>query len=163
MGGRNSGNKFSSSVHEQRQTSLEQGVPIFVPGPAFPQPPEACMTSPKESRFSSAFARLESSLNKFDPTKRPAYEVEKYYLKFIEEMLEQNTDSENTSASLTCLQRWIGDVIKVDDEYRTSINAPISKIVYEKLRQKRDLDAHIEGKTVPSKSNAEPQKDQGAD
>lgn len=118
--------------------SLEQGIPLVVPGPALPQPFEACMQAPKERTVGKALARLEASVKRGNTNNEPIETVLSHFMRFVDIVVAQEAEAGQTDASLRCMQSWATMVVEGDNEWRKSIGAPDSKSVYERLRKEKE-------------------------
>lgn len=118
--------------------SLEQGIPLVVPGPALPQPIEACMKAPKERTVSKALARLQLSMKRANTNNEPIEAVISHFMRFVDIVVVQEAEAGQTDASLRCMQAWAKMIVEGDNEWRKSIGAPDSKSVYERLQREKE-------------------------
>ena len=130
---RNSPIPFSQNA----KRSLEQGIPIVLPGPALPQPIERCMESPKKRIVNAALERLSKDIEGAKKRGADVKVVLDHFMRFLDIVVEQESAAGKTDAALTCMQSWAKIIVKVDNEYRKSIGAPDSKSVYENLRKEQ--------------------------
>ena len=118
--------------------SLEQGIPLVVPGPALPHPIESCMKAPKERTVGKALARLEANVKRGNTTNEPFETLLSHFMRFVDIVVAQEEQAGQTDASLRCMQSWATMIVEADNDWRKSIGAPDSKSVYEQLQREKE-------------------------
>ena len=119
--------------------SLEQGIPLVVPGPALPHPIESCMKAPQEKTVGKALARLEASIKRGNTNNEPIETVLGHFMRFVDIVVAQEAETGQTYASLRCMQSWATMVVEGDKDWRKSIGAPDSESVYEQLQREKEV------------------------
>lgn len=118
--------------------SLEQGIPLVVPGPALPPPIDSCMEPPKERTVHTALEQLVSNVEQSKDKGESIKVLLDHYMKFIDVVIEEEHNARTAASSLVCMQSWANVIVQADNGWRQTIGAPDSKSVYEKLRQERE-------------------------
>ncbi|WP_156472821.1 hypothetical protein [Pseudorhodoferax sp. Leaf265] len=142
---------FSKSA----RLGLEKGIPVVVPGIAIHPPPDMCMAPTKPRTINSALERLSRDVKKINSgvvSADDAATIIEHFLKFMDEVLDQERDAGVARIQLDCMQSWAKATMEVDDNYRRSIGAPDSKTVYDEIRASR-VKAESAANPAPSASS----------
>ncbi|WP_313561714.1 hypothetical protein [Diaphorobacter nitroreducens] len=123
--------------------SLEQGLPIILPGPALPPPIADCMEAPKDRTVSSALTRLEANVSRLSKGKEPPEPaaLAEHFMRFVDTVVKQEEEALSTRARLICMQSWAKMIVESDNDWRRHIGAPDSASVFEQLQKEKASEA----------------------
>ena len=106
--------------------------PVLLAGPPWRSPPPGCRKPPAKSTIPAKIAKLRKEAEGLNQS-----QIIEQANEFVQVVLKQDVDAEVNRIRLECLQSWVNQMEKVDNEYRKSIGARPRDSYFEDVLKER--------------------------